>query len=121
MVSKKKFVFSTDNYDEYSVNVNERKRRGSSKQLRIDGPATRKPPDFKIFLKNDQNKEQLCDQLLRVWSSESASSRIESCSQAIIIVKGKAHKISVTNGKTTVTEIHELYSKQEETDTRVIL
>ena len=65
----------------------------------------------------------MCDQVLRVWSSERASSRIESCSQPILIVnvKGRAHKLTVVNGKPTVTEIHELYSNQEETDTRIIM
>ena len=121
MLPKKNFVFSTDSYDKYSVKAQERVRRGSSQQLIIDGPATRKPPDTKTFLKNDQNKEQLCDQLLRVWSSEKASSRIESCSQPILIVKGRAHKLTVVNGKPTVTEIHELYSNQEETDARIIM
>ena len=100
------------------MKLQERVRCGSSQQLRIDGPATRKPPDMKTFLKNDQNKEQLCDQLLRVWSSEKASSRIESCSQPILFVKGRAQKLTVVNGKATVTEIHELYSNQEETDIR---
>ena len=121
MVPKKKFVFSTDSYDIYSVKAQEIVRPGSSQQFRIDGPASRKPPDMKIFFKNDQNKEQLCDQLLRVKSSEKASSRIKSCSQLILIVKGRAHKLTVVNGKATVTEIHELYSNQEETDTRIIM
>ena len=85
MIPKKNFVFSTDSYDKYSVKAQERLRRGLSKQFLIDGPSTRKPLDFKSFLQNDQNKEQLCDLLLRVWSSEKAFSRIESCSNPIII------------------------------------
>ena len=105
MVPKKNFVFSTDSYDKYSVKAQERLRRGSSQKLLIDGPATRKPPDMKTFLQNDQNKEQLCDLLLKVWSSEKALSRIESCSQSIIIVKGKAHNI------TTISGIYELYTE----------
>ena len=52
------------------------------------------------------------------WSSEKASSGIESCSQPILFVKGRAQKLTVVNGKATVTEIHELYSNQEETDIR---
>ena len=76
---------------------------------------------MKTFIQNYQNKEQLCDLLLKVWSSEKALSRIESCSQPIIIVKGKAYKLTVTNNKITIPEIHELYSKQEETDTRIII
>ena len=64
MVPKKNFVLSTDFYDKYSVKAQEKVRHGSSQQFRIDGPATRKLPDMKNFLKNDQNKEQLYDQLL---------------------------------------------------------
>ena len=66
MVPKKNFVFSKYSYDKYLMKAQERVRHGSSQKLRIDGSATRKPPDMKTFLKNYQNKEQLCDQLLRV-------------------------------------------------------
>ena len=100
MLPKKKFVFSTDSYDKYSVKAQERVRRGSSQQLRIDGPANKKSPVIKTFLKNDQNKEQLCDQVLRVCSSERASSRIESCSQPILIVnplEGKKNPVWATS------------------------
>ena len=57
MVPKKDFVFSKDSYDKYLVKAQERVRHGSSQQFRIDGPATRKPPDMKTFLKYDQNKK----------------------------------------------------------------
>ena len=66
MVPNKNFVFSTDSHDKYSMKAQDRLRRGSSQKLRIDSSATRKPPDMKTFLKNDQNKEHLCDQLLRM-------------------------------------------------------
>ena len=114
-------MFSTDSYDEYPVKAQERLGRGLSKQFLIDGPSTRKPLDFKSFLQNDQNKEQLCDLLLRVWSSEKAFSRIESCSNPIIIVKGRAYSLTASNNKIAISEIPELYSKQEETDTRIII
>ena len=63
MGPKKNFVFWTDSYDIYSVKAQERVRPGSSQQFRIDGPATRKPPDMKTFLKYDQNKKTV------VWST----------------------------------------------------
>ena len=76
MVPKKNFEFSTNSYDKYSVKAQERVRRGSSQQLRIDGPANKKSPDIKTFLKK-----------IRIRNScEKASSRIESCSQPILIV-----------------------------------
>ena len=77
--------------------------------------------DFKAFLLNDNNKVQLCQLLLKVWSSSEAATRLEACQEAILIVNGKAHKLSVANGKVEVAEIQHLYSTQEETDTRVIL
>ena len=36
-------------------------------------------------------------------------------------MKSKAHKLAVSNGEVEVSELPELYSKQEETDTCVIL
>ena len=54
-------------------------------------------------------------------SSEKTSSRIESCSQSILIDKDRTHKLTIVNGKPIVTEIHELYSNQEETDPKIIM
>ena len=56
-----------------------------------------------------------------MWSSEKAFSRIESCSNPIIIVKGRAYSLTTSNNKIAISEIPELYSKQEETDTRIII
>ena len=89
VIKKHGFVFSTDSYFKDSIKAQERRRRGMSQKLHIDGPATRKPPDMNTFLQNDENKRQLCD-LLRVWSSRDAASRLEGCSPAVLIVQGKA-------------------------------
>ena len=56
MVAKKNFVFSTDSYHTDSIKSQERRRRGWSQQYIVEGPATRKPNDFKLFLTNEQNK-----------------------------------------------------------------
>ena len=74
MVAKKDFIFSTDSYHADSIKAQERLRRGSSQCYLIQGPATRKPSDFKLFLENEQNKTQLCELLLKVWSSNAAAS-----------------------------------------------
>ncbi|KAK7092092.1 hypothetical protein V1264_009693 [Littorina saxatilis] len=40
---------------------------------------------------------------------------------AVLIVEGRAHKLTSSNGKVEAHEIHTIYSNQEETDTRVVL
>ena len=98
MASKKNFIFSTDSYHPDSIKAQERLRRGSSEKFIVDGPATRKPTDFKLFLANEQNKMQLCQLLLRVWGSTEAASRLENCGIAMALVDGKAHQFVSSNG-----------------------
>lgn len=101
MVAKKHFLFSTDSYHPGSIKAQERMRRGSSEKTLLAGPATRKPYDFKNFLANDDNKKQLCQLLLRVWSGQQAASRLERTKMAILIVEGRAHQLAVSNGEVT--------------------
>ena len=56
-----------------------------------------------------------------MWSGSEAVSRIETYSSVILIAKGKTHQLFVPNDKVEVSEIHELYFAQEETDTRIIM
>ena len=121
MAQKYSFIFSTDSYDEHSIKAQERARRGSGEKLLIDGPATNIPKEFKIFLSNDENKVQLCNMLKKVWGSTKASSHITKCSNAILIVEGKAYEFKCTTGDILVNEIFSLFSNQEESDTRFIL
>ena len=115
------FIFLTDRYDEGSIKAQERLRRGISEKFVVDGPATRKPVDWKIFLQNDENKEQLCELLLKVWSSEDAVCRLEKCQRSLLIVNGKAFDLTVNDTEIEATELPELYSNHEETDSRVVL
>lgn len=87
MVAKKHFLFSTDSYHPESIKAQERLRRGSSEKIILAGPATRKPYDFKMFLANNDNKKQLCQLLLRVWSCQKAASRLEKTEMAVLIVE----------------------------------
>ncbi|XP_063959228.1 uncharacterized protein LOC135154916 [Lytechinus pictus] len=121
MVAKKNFVFSTDSYHVDSIKSQERLRRGFSQRFIVEGPATRKPSDFKLFLANEENKTQLCKLMLRVWGSQAATSRLEKSGTAVVVVEGKAYQLDTSDGNVTPHEIHELESNQEETDTRVVL
>ena len=93
MVAHKHFIFSTDSYHIDSIKAQERLRRGFSQRYIIDGPATRKPSDFKLFLANEENKTQLCQLLLRVWRSKEAASRLEKSGTAVAVVEGKAYQL----------------------------
>ena len=93
MVAKKNFVFSTDSYHSDSIKAQERLRRGFSQRYIIEGPATRKPTDFKTFLANEDNKTQLCQLMLRVWGSKLSASRLDKCGTAVAVVEGKAFPV----------------------------
>ena len=99
MVAKKHYLFSTDSYHPESIKAQERLRRGSSDKIILAGPATRKPYDFKMFLANDDNKKQLCQLLLRVWSGQQAASRLERTKMSVLIVEGTAYQFVASNGK----------------------
>ena len=94
--------FSTDSYHPESIKAQERLRRGSSEKIIVAGPATRKPYDFKVFLANDDNKKQLCQLMLRVWSGQSAASRLARTNMAVIIVEGRAHRFVSSNGEVSL-------------------
>ena len=98
MVATSNFIFSTDSYHTDSIKAQERLHRGFSQQYTIEGPATRKPSDFKLFLANEANKTQLCQLLLRVWGSKAAASRLEKSGIAVAVVEGKAYKLDSSEG-----------------------
>ncbi|WAR02903.1 hypothetical protein MAR_009461 [Mya arenaria] len=121
MVAKRHFVFSTDSYNAMSNKAQERLRRGVSQKYIVDGPATRKPTDFKLFLTNDENKVQLCKLLLKLWGKNEAAFRLQKCLLAVLVVNGQAYRLSSANGEVNCDEIPELSSNKEETDTRVAI
>ncbi|KAL7397163.1 hypothetical protein ABVT39_017800 [Epinephelus coioides] len=121
MVAKKQFIFSTDSYQPDSVKAQERLRRDFSEKFIVKGTATRKPQDFKLFLDNEENNQQLCQLMLKVWGSEEATSGLAKCETAVLIVEGTAYQLTSLDGEVEVIEIHALQSDQEETDSRVVL
>jgi hypothetical protein len=95
-------------------------RRGISDKLLLAVTKTRKPPYFNVFLQNDENKLQLIEMMLKVWSSEEAAKKLEGRS-VVLIVEGVAHLLTSDGGQCKVSTIPSLHSNQEETDTRIIL
>ena len=90
MAAKTNFIIAIDSYHINSIKTQERLRRGFSQRCIVDGLATRKPRDLKLFLANDGNRMQLCHLLLRVWGSKAAASRLEKCGTAVAVVEGRA-------------------------------
>jgi len=77
----------------------------------------RKPPDWKLFLPNDDKKIKFIRLLQRLWGSDDYASR-----QILFISGGVAHMQTSSDGKTTIAVmLPSLKSSQEETDSRVIL
>ena len=91
-----KLHFSTDCYHQDSIKIQERVRRGCREQFILQGFATRKPKYLKAVLTNDENKRQLCEVLLQVRSSSAVASRLERCTD-VIIIDGIAHRLSCFN------------------------
>ena len=69
VVRKSDVIFSTDMYLENSIKSMERKHRGCSEKLIVTGKNTKKPPDWKTFLANEENNKQLIELLCCVWST----------------------------------------------------
>ena len=119
-LQKSPVIFSTDMYQDCSVKGVEKKRRGCGEKLIVRGEKTRRPKDWKDFLTNDENKEQLIRLLLSTSRSKLFSQKLEG-HEVTLICEGRAYQFT-SNGESTLSqEIASLESTQEETDSRVIL
>ena len=94
MVAKKAFLSSADDYHDPSVKGSERLRRRLSETLILEGPGTRRPADWKLFLENDKIKTQLAQRLLTLWGNQRAASRIAKCNTAYLVVEGRVYGFS---------------------------
>ena len=118
---KKPFViFSTAMYHPSSVKAVERLRKESAAKLIVGGENTKKPKEWKSFLTNNENKKQLIEVLLAVWSSDSFKDNIR-YRVMILICEGEAYEILVEEQQSSCKKITSLKSSQDETDTRVVL
>ena len=99
----------------------ERKRRGCSEKLIVTGENMKKPPDWKTFLANEENKKQLIELLCRVWSTDNVAPKLLG-KNVITVSDGHAFHITSYDGTSVCrTEIKSIESTQEETDSRVVL
>ena len=57
-------LFSTDIYHDMSTKSQKLLLRGQGERITLQGMKMRRPPDFKLFLQNENNKVQLFDLLM---------------------------------------------------------
>jgi hypothetical protein len=113
--------FVTDTYREQTIKQLERNRRGSSTPYLISGPKTKLPRDFKTFLLNSSNKRQFICFLLREWQTERYAQHLQG-RQVFFVCEEECLCLESHNGRTvSVSAVQELFSSQEEADTRIIL
>jgi hypothetical protein len=108
-------------YKEASISAMERKRRGTGDKIIVQGDSTKTPAGWKEFLSNDNNKQQLIQLVLDVWTKDSFAKR-PNHRRLLLTCEEEAFLLSSEDGQTmTKTPVPSLHSSQEETDSRVAL
>ena len=82
-------------------------------KLIVQGELTKKPADWKEFLTNDQNKVQLIQLILKIWSSADFATHLTT-RNVIVISEGHAYQLQSLDGNTTEKkEVLSLHSSQK--------
>jgi len=113
--------FVTDSYKTASIKQLERDRRGKTATFSIGGRLTKLPNDFKSFILNANNKQQLIRLLLCEWQCDNYAHHLYGRSVYFVCETECVCLPSDDGVMTTVTDIVSLQSEQEEADTRIIL
>ena len=113
--------FVVDRYPLISIKNCERAWRAETgvQIVQIPRPDQKTPKQFKKFLSNGQNKEQLIEFLFSSWKCV-----VPECFYGIEIFlchQEFCHSLRVVDNEVVVEEIHELECDHEEADTRMIL
>ena len=96
-------------------------RRGCTDPRIVKGVNTRRPKDFKLFLMNDQNKQSLCNMLLKVWSNNKMAQHLNQKEVILVVDDGKATLLTSDQHEVNSTELPALFSTHDETDRRVVI
>ncbi|ESO94791.1 hypothetical protein LOTGIDRAFT_161042 [Lottia gigantea] len=98
-----------------SFNSIERCSRGSGQKRLIKGVSTVGPEDWKEFLTNDDNKQELIKLLIQIWSDNEFSHKIQE-KLIIVVWEGEAYKHNSRDGETVnKSPIQSLSSKKKQT------
>lgn len=117
----KRIDFVADTYSDVSIKNIERLRRGCGETFLIKGPKTKIPRDWKKFLSNGKNKEQLVNILHNEWKQDKYAHYFHGTS--IYLSHNDQCTLFASEDGSTVkyTIQEELCSSQEEADTKIIL
>ena len=115
--------FVGDQYPNVSIKNIEREKRGSGGQLivNITSPQQLCPRQWRKFMASGSNKEGLMSFLVSEWSTNQAYAEKIGNRKVFITHGNQCTKIDVTEGRVAATEALELFSTQEEADTRMFL
>ena len=117
----KHFDFVTDTYHPNSIKSFQRRHRGSSPTFLLSGPKTRTPRDWKSFMSNDENKTQLIKLLLSEWQKSRYAGKLRG-RQLFFVCGEKCYCLTSYDGvEVEIMPQEDLFSSQEEADTRMIL
>ena len=117
----KRIDIVTDSYHPTSIKTIERNRRGSGQSYLIIGGLTKIPHNWKEFLSNSKNKQQLLKLLLNEFQKDKFAKKLQN--RVInFVYEERCISISSNDGVSIQVEDNlKLYSSQEEADTRIIL
>lgn len=115
--------FVGDCYPNISIKNAEREKRGFGGQLlfNITSPQQLCPRQWRKFLSIGRNKEALMEFLVCEWSNNPVYSEKIGHRTMYVTHGNKCKRLSVMEGRVVSTEALELYSNQEEADTRMFL
>ena len=121
--SSKIIYFVTDQYLQNSLKENERKRRASAGSIRIQiTRRDQKPPkQFKKYLSDGSNKVDLVKFLLNDWSDPRRFNATIADRVIFFTLESKAYRLQVANNKVSSSTEENLFSDQEEADTKMFL
>ena len=112
MQKKSDFCFSTDSYNLFSIKT---KKRGVGKKMLIKSGKMKKPIDWRKFISKDENKMQLIEIMLKVWSKDSFATHLQN-RNITLIVKGTTYQLTSNDGINTIIRkiqlCHHLKKKQ---------
>ena len=114
--------FVGDQYPVISIKNTERERRSNTGQLAVSITSSQQfcPRQWKKYLSCGSNKVRLLEFLSQEWSKQEYVERIDS--RVMYVTHGNhCKKLVVKHGRMTATDETELYTDQEEADTRMFL
>ena len=113
--------FVTDSYNDNSIKNFERTRRGSTPEYLVGGPKTKLPRNFKSFLLNSENKKQFIKLLRSEWQTQQYARSLQGrhvffvCEEECVTLK--SYNVIDVDSSSCM----ELFSSQEEANTRILL